>query len=126
MKLINNNNKWQLINETEVMSGDNSKRVNRLATHVNIEIKHLLTSELLEYMSLTKKGPAKSKPVTWNGNSAHTRHSGNAGVGGDCNTFPWTFLHFTHGLMIFWTVCRPLMIQYFNHNWVNVDSTLAW
>ena len=63
----------QLINETEVMSGDNSKYVNRLAAHVYIKIKHLLTSELLECMSFTNKGPAKSKPVTWNGNSAHTR-----------------------------------------------------
>ena len=77
-------------------------------------------------MSLTNKGPAKSKPVTWKGNSAHTRYSGNAGVGGGRNTFPWTFLHVTHGLMIFPTVCRPLMIQYFNRNSVNVDSTPAW
>ena len=54
----------QLINEREVISGDNSKKVNRFAAHVNIKIKHLLTSELLEYMPLTNKRPAKSKPVT--------------------------------------------------------------
>ena len=33
----------QLINEAEVMPGDNSKEVNRLAAHVNTKIKHLLT-----------------------------------------------------------------------------------
>ena len=92
----------QSINETEVMSGDNTKQLNRLVTHVNIEIKHLLTSELLEYMSLTKKGPAKSKPVTWNWNFAHTWHSGSAGVSDDRNAFPWTFLYFTqNGLPTF-------------------------
>ena len=111
----------QLINEAEVMPGDNSKEVNRLAAHVNTKIKHLLTSNLLEYMSLTNKGPAKSKPVSWNGNSAHTQYSGNATVGGGRNTFPWTVLHVTHGLMIFWMACRPLMIQYFNRNSANVD-----
>ena len=45
-------------------SGDNSKQVNRLAAHVNIKIKQLLTSERSEYMYLTNKGQAKSKPVT--------------------------------------------------------------
>ena len=87
---------------------------------------HLLTSERLKYMYLTNKEQAKSKPVTWNGNSVHNRYSGNDGVGDGCNTFPWTFLHFTDGLMIFRTVLRPLMIQYFNGNSVNVDSIPAW
>ena len=54
----------QLINETEVMPGGNSKEVNRLVAHVNTKTKHLLTSNLLQYMSLTNKGPAKSKPVS--------------------------------------------------------------
>ena len=59
-----------------------------LVSHVNIKIKHLLTLEVLEYMSLTNKEPVRSKPVTWNGNSAHSQYSGNAGVGGGRNTFP--------------------------------------
>ena len=54
----------QLINETEVMPGDNSKEVNRLVAHVNTKTKHLLTSNFIGYMSLTNKGPAKSKPVS--------------------------------------------------------------
>ena len=73
---------------SQVTSGDNSKQVNRLVAHVNIKIKHILTQELLEYMSLTNKGTAKSKPITSNGNSAHTRYSCNTGVGGGRNTFP--------------------------------------
>ena len=77
-------------------------------------------------MSLANKGPAKSKPVSWNGNSAHTRYSGNAGVGGGHYTISWSFLHVTHELMIFQTICRPLMIQHFNLNSVNVDAIPAW
>ena len=52
-------------------------------------------------MPLTSAGPAKPKPVIWNGNSEQTRYSVNDGVGGGRNTFPWTFLNVTHGLMIF-------------------------
>ena len=37
-------------------------------------MKYLLTSERLKYMSSTNKEQAKSKPVTWNGNSVHNRY----------------------------------------------------
>ena len=107
------------------LSRGNFKYGNWLPAHVNIKIKHLLTLELLEYMSLTNKGPANSKPITWNGNSAYTWHSDNDGVGGGRNTFPWAFLHVTHGLMIFQMACRLLMTQYSNRNSVNVDSIPA-
>ena len=52
-------------------------------------------------MPLTSAGLAKPKPVTGNGNSEQTRYSVNDSVGGGCNTFSWTFLNVTHGLMIF-------------------------
>ena len=39
-------------------------------------------------MYFTNKEQAKSKPVTWNGNSVHNRYSGNDCVGDGCNTFP--------------------------------------
>ena len=35
-----------------------------MSGHVNIKIKHLLTSEHLEYVSLTYKEPARSEPLT--------------------------------------------------------------
>ena len=54
------------------MPGDNSRNKYQIAAQVNIKIKHLLTAELLKYMFLRYKGSANSKPVTWNGNSAHT------------------------------------------------------
>ena len=77
-------------------------------------------------MSLTNKGPAKSKSVTWSRNSAYIQYSGNVGVGVGLNEFPWSFLHVTHGLVVFQVVFRPLMVQYFNGISVNVELTPPW
>ena len=72
---------------------------------------YALAVSLFAPFSEVYRGPAKSIPVCVKGGSSETRSSGRSGCCGSVKCFASTFLHLTHLLTIFLTVCRPLIIQ---------------
>ena len=72
---------------------------------------YVLESSSIAPFSEVYSGPAKSIPVCVKGGSSETRSSGRSGCCGSETCFPSTFLHLTHLLTLFLTVCRPRIIQ---------------
>ena len=72
---------------------------------------YVLESSSFAPFSEVYSGPAKSIPVCVKGGSSKTRWSGRPGCCGSETCFPSTFLHLTHLLTLFLTVCRPRIIQ---------------
>ena len=72
---------------------------------------YVLESSSFAPFSEVYSGPGKSIPVCVKGGSSETRSSGRSGCCGSETCFPSTFLHLTHLLTLFLTVCRPRIIQ---------------
>ena len=88
----------------------NSKCTALVEAHVNKHIYALASSPFAPFPEVYR-GPAKSTPVCVKGGSSETRSLGRFGCCGNEKCFPSTFLHLTHLLTIFLTVCRPRIIQ---------------
>ena len=88
----------------------NSRWTALVEAHVNKHTYALASSSFAPF-SEVYRGPAKSILVCVKGGSSETRSSGRSGCCRSEKFFPSTFLHLTHLLTIFLTVCRPRIIQ---------------
>ena len=95
---------------TELSLFVNSRCTALVDAHVN-KYTYVLESSSFAPFSEVYSGPAKSIPVCVKGGSSETRSSGRSGCCGSETCFPSTFLHLTHLLTLFLTVCRPCIIQ---------------